>query len=60
MKEEHIKNSNAGQETPGLTDLHYLAYLSGFTQTQFDAHPLSKEQWLAQYNMLRSQLLREG
>ena len=59
MKEEHIKDSAAGQITLGLDDLHYLAYCAGFT-CALGSTPLSKEQWIAQKNMLKSQLLKEG
>jgi hypothetical protein len=60
MKEKHIKSSNAGQVTPGAEDLYYLAYVRWHAVDNKGRDLLTKEQWKAQHNMLKSQLLREG
>jgi hypothetical protein len=59
MEEKHIKESNAGQSTPGRDQQHYLAYLM-MVDNSFTLPFLTFEQWQAQHNMIECQKLREG
>lgn len=54
VEEKHIKDSNAGQVTPGNDDLKYLSYCLRV------AKPISKIDWLNQQRIMECQKLREG